>query len=143
MFATTAALGQPASSRVAAAQHAANASSSRALATDTCGYSGGASPGAGVSRASQKFNEIGILEGLTITNNLDGSPKTVNVFYSDEHALPLGKGDVTPWNPTYQVAAAASRNADDAGAGGNDSRTRTAIRTPSIRAAGPSGPPCS
>jgi hypothetical protein len=95
---------------------------------DTCGYNGGLDPTKTPtpSRASQKFNEIGIIEGMTVTSGgTPSAPITVNVFYSDEHALTLGQSssgygttggaDLTAWAATYSKNPSTVRNTDDAG----------------------------
>lgn len=85
--------------------------------TDTCGYSGNTAPGPTVPRASQKFDEIGIIVGQTVTSGgTPAAPLTVNVFYTDEHTLTLGSGTVTPWSAFYlKPGSTTIRNADDAG----------------------------
>jgi hypothetical protein len=88
-----------------------------AATPDTCGYSGGTTPAANVPRASQKFNEIGIIEGFSVTNDANGFPLTVNTFYSDEHALTIGATG-TAWVATYNDPNPASpvvKRIDDAG----------------------------
>jgi hypothetical protein len=97
-----------------------------AAGADTCGYSGGADPTKipTPARATQKFNEIGILEGLSTSSGPSGnlSDGTVNVFYSDEHALTIGVSGVT-WNAFYDDPATVTKppvvkRIDDAGAAG-------------------------
>jgi hypothetical protein len=94
-----------------------------AATADTCGYAGGTTPAATVPRASQKFNEIGIIEGFSVTSATDGTPLTVNTFYSDEHALTLGQPSPNPttWTATYNASGGTTASsttplrADDAG----------------------------
>jgi hypothetical protein len=81
---------------------------------DTCGYSGNSTtlpPGA---RSTIKFNEIGIIEGFSVTSDANSNPLTVNTFYSDEHALTIGATGTT-WVATYVDPGTTITRIDDAG----------------------------
>jgi hypothetical protein len=90
-----------------------------AAGADTCGYSGGTTPTTAVPRDQQKFNEIGIAEGFSVTSGgTPSQPLTVNIFYSDEHALTLGQGSppaTTQWTATYSKPSSTVKQIDDAG----------------------------
>jgi hypothetical protein len=112
---------------------------------DTCGYSGGADPTKTPTpaRPLQKFNEIGILEGLSTTNGLSGnlSDGTVNVFYSDEHALTIGVTGTT-WVRTYVDPGTTITRIDDAGtnpAGVHNPSTDATSPIPGTLDSGPPG----
>jgi hypothetical protein len=87
-----------------------------AATADTCGYSGGSTSLPVTNRSLVKFNEIGILEGISTTDGTSGnlSDGTVNVFYSDEHALTIGQTG-TPWVATYNDPGTTIKRIDDAG----------------------------
>jgi hypothetical protein len=83
---------------------------------DTCGYSGNSTSLPVTDRSLVKFNEIGIIEGFSVTSVSD-VPKTVNTFYSDEHALTIGATGTT-WVRTYvdpNPASPSITRIDDAG----------------------------
>jgi hypothetical protein len=91
-------------------------------ALDTCGYPGknGSDALPVTDRKKIKFNEIGIIEGFSVTTDdgtATGNPLTVNTFYSDEHALTLGTPppDPTVWDDTYVDPGTTIKRIDDAG----------------------------
>jgi len=96
-----------------------------AASPDTCGYAGGSTTVPVTNRSLVKFNEIGIIEGFSVTT--PANPQTVNTFYSDEHALTIGATG-TPWVATYNDPPTTIKRIDDAGTnpanvGGGPART--------------------
>src|SRR6266536_368159 len=72
-----------------------------ALATaDSCGYAGTTSTfNSATPYSSYIFNESTTLKGATVVGA--GLNATINAFYSDEHALTLGKGTISAFTNVY------------------------------------------